>query len=681
MAITYPSGYYDRSSATSKRFDQHLFLANHILQSAELNEIQIEANTRIKAVGDVLFRDGAPVSAAQIVVNSSTGASAGDEGIIYASGKLYAVPSSTFTLSTTGTVAVGVYLNKTVVSPEDDADLYDPALEAGSYQEAGASRIKTVPAWGYDGDGQDGDFYSIYTVIDGIIQPYTPPPDISPINQAIARYDRQSTGSNYVSWGLTVSQLDNDGTDQQFLIAEGEARLQGQEIIFRTSQRVFFEEDPDLDTVVAETRTVTSDNPFTVTVNRPPISSVTLITAQKHITAEAVTKAAGNFDDVAERDSLVSVTSIYQSVTTYTNPTHYTLTTTPPTNQVAWVSTVRPSTGTTFYVTYAYTAQYPTDTALLANSSSTHIGIADIDEGSNVSVNYQYKVPRYDRLCIDTTGQAVMVNGVPHADRPVVPSVPNNLLPLAIIHQTWIDSTRSIERDGVRMVPMAELETMNERLDDLTALVADCRAALYGSLYDPSIKRGLFTDSLHNNDMRDTGLDNTAVIDFEDRTLQCDITWTATPAYAASPSTLPAGTPQFALQQTLRSGNTKVNPYASYASFPLVPAQVVLRPNIDTWTEYQTTDLTATALLTRYHAGSQEQYTLQNWVTNPNQRTVTWGDWQTTIVERVRQTTRTEPSPVLRPITVQFTITGFLSEEPLDSVTFDGLTVIPRETP
>jgi hypothetical protein len=691
MSIVYPTGYYDRTDP-NKRFDKHLFRANHIFQSAEANEIQEEANARIKGIGDVLFRDGAPANFAQIAVNSSTGATAGDAGVIYAGGKLYPVPSASFTLSTTGTVSVGVYLLRTIVNPEDDADLYDPAIEAGSFQEPGASRLKTVPSWGYAGDGQDGDFYSIYKVIDGLVQPYTPPPDISPISQAIARYDRQSTGSNYISNGLEVRQIANDGDDQVFLIMEGVARLQGKEIDRRTSFRAFFPEEPDLETVIAETRQVTSDNPFTVTVNRPPISSVTLITGQKTITGESLTKAVGDYDSVAKRDSLVSMTSVWQGTTTYENPADYTLTDSgdAPVNRIKWAGGAKPSNGTTFYVTYAYTAQYPDDLTILASSSSTYVAVADLDEGTNVAINYNYKVPRYDRLCLDMDGQAVLVTGISHPDRPMVPSVPRTLLPLAIIHQTWIDATRKLYRDGVRMVPMAEIETMNRRIDDLTALVADCRSALYGMLGDPNPKRGLFTDSLYSDEMRDTGLDQTAIIDPFTQTLMCGVEWTATPHQTEGPTTLIQGDMEVLLSQPLKTNWTLINPYQSFTGFILIPPQVKLFPSIDTWTVYRTIggEVGGPIHYTQYAQGSVQWRGMQQWLHTGQTAGrfleyftgyVIVDNWQMKQHLEVVGHTRTDLQ-YLREITVRFEIDGLNPGEPLQSVTFDGLTVEPRAT-
>jgi hypothetical protein len=50
-----------------------MFLAGRSLQSAELNEIQDYANSRISSIGDAIFADGDVISGTSCIVDSDTG--------------------------------------------------------------------------------------------------------------------------------------------------------------------------------------------------------------------------------------------------------------------------------------------------------------------------------------------------------------------------------------------------------------------------------------------------------------------------------------------------------------------------------------------------------------------------------------------------------------------------------
>jgi len=129
MPLVYPTGYYDRTDPT-KYYDKHLFRADYVLQGAELNEIQSEAFARIRGMGDALFKDGAVIKNAQIVIDPATGETQCEAGIIYLAGKLYGVPAATITLPITGTLQVGVYLVSSIIDETADTGLRDPAITA-----------------------------------------------------------------------------------------------------------------------------------------------------------------------------------------------------------------------------------------------------------------------------------------------------------------------------------------------------------------------------------------------------------------------------------------------------------------------------------------------------------------------------------------------------------------------
>jgi hypothetical protein len=110
-----------------------------------------------------------------------------------------------------------------VVDATVDVGLKDPASGQLNYQRSGAARLKVDPVWGYDTDGHAGDFFPIYVADDRVLRPKSPPPTIDAVAQALAKYDRDSTGGSYIVRGMEVSMLPDSGSNQVYSVAEGEA--------------------------------------------------------------------------------------------------------------------------------------------------------------------------------------------------------------------------------------------------------------------------------------------------------------------------------------------------------------------------------------------------------------------------------------------------------------------------
>ncbi len=67
------NSYYNRFNPDNK-YEKSLFLAGRVgLQSAELNEIQDYALSKLKSIGDAIFKDGDVINGAECIVDSETG--------------------------------------------------------------------------------------------------------------------------------------------------------------------------------------------------------------------------------------------------------------------------------------------------------------------------------------------------------------------------------------------------------------------------------------------------------------------------------------------------------------------------------------------------------------------------------------------------------------------------------
>ena len=248
--------YYNRFNP-AQHYESHLFRAGYVLQSAELNEVQSALQWRTQGIGDALFKDGDVVRDAKLIVNVTTGVATGESGVIYLKGAVRGVPARTFTVPAIGTISVGITLIETWVTELEDPALRDPAVGVRNYQEPGAGRLRLEPRWSYAGEtgvnAPVGEFYPIYTVVDGVVTPKQPPPNIDVVSAAIAVYDRDNSGGNYVISGYRVTAVPSITNGiQSVLVSSGRARVFGFPIEHVADSRLNRTADPDLRRISAE---------------------------------------------------------------------------------------------------------------------------------------------------------------------------------------------------------------------------------------------------------------------------------------------------------------------------------------------------------------------------------------------------------------------------------------------
>ena len=705
MTITLAQ-YYDRFDVAD-HYERHLFRAGNVLQSAELNELQSAAFDRLQRATDVLFKEGDVLSGATIVVDKDTGVTQLGNGALYLRGAVRGVPPATLTIPVVGLVLVGVYLQDSIITELHDPDLRDPAVAYRNYQEPGAARWQVTPRWGYAGDGQEGDFYQVYQVQDGVVVTPQAPPTIDTVAQSIARYDRQSTGGYYISNGLMVSRLADEDGNQVFSLADGVARVNGQEIIKQHASRLVYAATPDTRQVLLEPHLVTTATGanFRVDVNHAPIRTIVDVAMVREVTETLTHGAVSGALDALTKAPVVQILEVKQGGTTYVATTDYKLTA----DKVDWSpGGAEPAPGSSYTVKYQY-VDTTTDPASPDETGFTVPGTITVAVGGNpsataslvtgsiVQVSYSWSMPRFDLICLNDAGQMVTVQGVAAPLKPRVPAVPKGLLSVAIIEQRWGTATRVIN-NGTRMIPMNELNAVNTRIDTLFALVAEERLALNLTQRDSTAKKGVFTDPFFDDDLRDQGLEQTAAIYIGELTL--GVLSSVHTHTLAAPATLDArviieeetevGPEELVISQTLRTGSMKINPYDAFAPLPGVAA---LSPAVDFWTDFQTNWLSPIA----------RQFDEEIW-TNPETRDywIQWcinqgNDWRgrtrcnldqwirnhTTVVsdEVINQAevekvgTRYVNLQNLRPIDVRFELTGFGAGEVLQTVLFDGQSV------
>lgn len=647
-----PIGYFDRTDA-AKNYDKHLFIAGAGLQSAELNEIQDHASSKLRGVSDALFKDGDIVRDARLVVNQLTGACLGESGAVYLRGAVRGVPSRSFVIPNTGIVTVGIYLVESIVSSLTDPALRDPAAGTRNYQESGAMRLKVDPIWGFSGERTDGDFFPVYIVENGVLRAKEAPPSMDSIAQAISRYDRDSAGGTYVISGLVCQPLPDSTVNNQvyqvYSVSDGRARVRGQGIEFQTSTRMTINPMPDLKSIVSEPHVSTSSGSQRINLNRTPVESISSVRITSEVTESIVHGAYQGVSDPLSRNSVLQIISVSQGGTTYTAGNDYILTA----DKVDWSpGGIEPANGSTYSVTYRYITVV-TPTAV----DKTGFTVTGAVNGTLVLVDYNQYLKRYDRICVSDGGELIFVRGISADWNPLVPSVSENLLPLATVYQTW-DGNKSVSNDSVRVVPMTELSQINSRIDHVLQLVARQGLVSDVSLRETAEKKGLFTDAFLDDSQRDAGIAQTAAVFDGLMTLPIAVTIFKADNRGSSGTTYLNKSEVSSVQQVSRTGTMLVNPYMA---FGVMPSKVTLNPSIDRWVDVQTdwtSPVTRSIVVAFYSIGLLTQV-------------------QSVSVNNVLLSSQVQVLSNLRQIDVEFSVSGFGPGETLSNVKFDGLDVVP----
>ncbi|WP_208436766.1 DUF4815 domain-containing protein, partial [Bartonella tribocorum] len=128
-------------------------------------------------------------------------------------------------ISMMGRVEIGVKLQKKWVTYEDDPELLGQVPGSLAEGEGGAAREVAKLVWALKDDDQQGTFFPVYILQDGVLIDQKSPSLLEPAMQAIATYDRAH--GHYIVGGCRVTALGQEGQKQVFSIQEGEANING----------------------------------------------------------------------------------------------------------------------------------------------------------------------------------------------------------------------------------------------------------------------------------------------------------------------------------------------------------------------------------------------------------------------------------------------------------------------
>ena len=648
MAYNHPSGLPDAFDRAQGRDDWRgvvFYGSDTYLQGAELNEAQTIMRDRLRRFGRLVVSDGDRIEGGQVIINRDAGTVQMTAGRVFADGDVWRVPEALLTgVPMAGRVEIGIRVQTDFITHEDDPDLLGLVPGSDAEGEPGAGREVGSAIWAHVNDGNSGAFYAVYQLLNGVVLDTDGPNILAPVLQAIQDYDRPN--GNYVVSGCQVTALGANAGAQMFSISEGEANINGMKRTRLAALRHLEPEDWDEAAIPGETHIYPASavgGSHTITVSSGPIGVVNSVLITKERTVTVTRGALANGADGLPDSSVISISRVWQGGTDYTSPASYIRTG----NSVDWQPAgAEPAIGSTYNVTYRYRASV-TPSAVGPYQVTVSGGAADGD----VIIAYTRKLPRVDRLCLNESGAPVYLTGLSAWANPLPPAVPANVLRLATITKDWV-STPTVVNDADIFPPVSELRRYMNAVVDMQRLVQLERLKSGINALEPVAKKGMFVDPLIDDTYRDAGSPQSGAI--LDGMLMLSVTPTFFRASLTAPVLLHA-VDDVIIDQPLKTGCELINPYQNFT--PL-PGTLSLSPAVDFWTESRTEWLSAQTA--EFNRGTRFD----------------GGPLQTASTVTRLEDRRSEQLEFLRQISVSYTLRGFGSGELLQTLTFDGVSVL-----
>lgn len=646
MAFEHPSGLpysFDRARGAGADLQGLVFYGQRaFIQGAELNDWQSIERGKFRRFGRIIVNDGTRIERGDAIVNVEAGSVTVEAGRVYADGDVWDVPAAVLVeVPMTGRTELGIRLETSYVTHEDDPTLLGLVPGSDAEGEPGAAREYRSASWAHSGDEGEGAFYAVYTLQDGTILDQVGPNILAPALQAIQEYDRPN--GNYIVSGCQVTALGAQGGAQHFAISEGEANINGYKRTRFAALRHAEPEEWDELAIPGETHTYPGGASYTFKVANAPIGMIGTILLTKEKTVTVTRGAVANGADGLPDTSVIQLVRVWQGETDFTG-TDYALVN----NTVDWAQAGNePLAGSSYQVTYRYRASVTADAATLEE-----ITVSAGAAGGDIIVAYTQRLPRVDRLCLAEDGSPFYLRGLSASRNPLPPAVPSNALKLATISNDWMGKP-AVENDGTHSLPWDALWPYLKRIDAIDRLVQLERLKSGIDSREPVAKKGMFVDPFLDDTYRDLGEEQSGAI--VDGVLMLGIEPTFYFANLATPVMLD-WIEEVITEQPLKTGCELINPYANFTPLPGI---MTLTPAADFWTETQTE--WASSVTREFNRGVQVS-------SGPLQRT-------TTSTEEL--STRTEEAPFLREIELNFTVSGFYAGEFLDELSFDGHDVTP----
>lgn len=588
----------------NKGYTKNIYNPDKPLFAKALNESFDMVDNSIANMGNTLMRDGDIIEGMAFTVKDQSSSSTGktvtiEAGKVYLNGKVRTFEPKTIEFNPKGDFTVYVKLEREIVTPREDPALLDDTTYANSYLSESHNALKETVNITSNGENA----VEIYTFKDGVILTSNSNPEMSKLNDILAKRTYEESGSYRVEGlDLYTEKHPTNENKLQLVVDKGIAYVQGYRNELMSSRRI------DLDKAL-DSRTVQNE-PFYYNsttrkgkVGNNPVANIQRVSGQVQVTKEVksrgVTQDSG---DTLANGSVSEITKVYTDSKTYVQGTDYVLVNG---NTVSWSpSGSEPASGSSYYVDYRYNKAMVKDRdykVVVEGSGDSKTWWIDFNGmtgskpvvNTQVLIDYTYYLARKDVVVMDKDGNITIKKGEPDSINNVVEPIHADpfTLPLGTV-LVLPNSTSSIcVKSALNRLSMADLQKMKSRID--TIEYNQALTALDDEIFSSENReqlRGVFSDGfISTNKYDSTHPDAKIGFSFEDAEITLPISKetvkkpniSSTNPFAHSWGRLITApfTEVKSISQPLASDSLNVNPYNSYNKMGVLK----LDPSEDSW--------------------------------------------------------------------------------------------------
>lgn len=493
--------YYNRFDPR-KNYKELRFFDSRFIQSAEQNEMQSYIREDIKTITSSIFEQGGILNGGNISVIDGTAKI--ESSMLFHNGYSIHLENETFEINQLGTVVIGSAIKEEIVSDSEDIGLRNPAVGTAGFQDIGAERLKISGRWCLEEEHSENEiFYPTFIFIDGVLQSVKKiAPELEGARKIVARYDYDSNGS-YVVEGLTVNFDRNDEQTQEHLlsISQGNAHVNGNELIFEYDQKARVEYALTTAEIIAEPYTFSADGFYSL--RHFPIASIDRIIGIKEIVANITHGGYSGVKDILPNSPVLDIQSITQGEIFFEAGKDFVQ----DGDFIDWsLSGVEPAPGSTYEVQYRFQEHLEN-----VEHDGKTFELTGLSEGSQFLVNYKHYLRRKDALILTKDGRFVVMKGEASEYAPRVPKNSTGLL-LAVIEVAFGEMP-TVELEYIRTFKMKDIQHLFEAVDDIKYNQAKISLDYDARSIDPTLdKKEIFVDPFFDEDLRDAGVEQNAII-------------------------------------------------------------------------------------------------------------------------------------------------------------------------
>lgn len=614
MAKIYNNNPYYEYFDKKKGYVKMLAVPERGAQSVEWNIMQSMLLSFIKDIGDSIYEDGNIVEGCAVKITGNKVTI--EPGRVYMDGLIHNIDGATLTISGVGTEYIGVVLNEEIVTENEDADFYDPAVGSANYLHPGCHRVKQSVHF----EANNPLSAVVATFVDGNIKSITEErPVTDTITEVLARRTFDESG-NYVVSGFEM--LDgNNVTEDGILINlnKGKAYVKGYEVQKPVGTSFRVRKSTDTRTMYNEPHVLQS-SVNTYTLNNIPVKQVTRVSATVS-TVETMTRGqVTGTSDTPKHGSIVEIKSITSGPTTYTAGYDYILTK----DKIDWSpSGAEPDPGANYTVKYTYKAvlQENTDFRVTQTDSNTNVVIINnnVASGTEMLIDYDYYLARKDSVCLDKTGGIVITEGQPNfatlCEAPIITD--NSILPIGSILCMPNSNKIIITNATTKVSTMEKIQKTIKKVDDLeyNMSLSDLdNEAMAGEVITDL--KGILTEGFINFNKSDIGRSDVdysigeqdnMILPYTEYTTNMSVKTDPTNSYKAlGTNWVCPYTETLVISQPHVTGSMKVNPYQVFE--PML--NVSITPEFDNWID--TTNVVVEKVV------ETESAKIERWWRHPN---------------------------------------------------------------